>query len=98
MRLMPGEPEICAACDTFIMSMPVWHTGIPYCCEGCSAGGPCTCTYDADDGHKADADAVDALGLPFRSLPVTPGYEPAIASDRSGHLAGRRKVEAGVQR
>ena len=38
----------CATCEAEITGRPVFRAGTPFCCSGCVAGGPCTCSYDAD--------------------------------------------------
>ena len=59
--------QSCAACEGAIDATPFRIMGLAYCCEGCSRGGPCVCTYDAfDAGRLGDLDGVDGLGLPFR--------------------------------
>jgi len=35
----------CANCDIEIAWEPTIVGGLPYCCPGCAAGGPCTCEY-----------------------------------------------------
>ncbi len=36
----------CASCHAEIRTEPVFHVGLPFCCAGCVAGGPCMCSYD----------------------------------------------------
>ena len=38
--------EQCANC-AIELAWPAVHRagGLPYCCDGCAAGGPCTCDY-----------------------------------------------------
>jgi hypothetical protein len=36
----------CANCDFAIAGRPVFHVGLAFCCTGCVADGPCTCSYD----------------------------------------------------
>ena len=36
----------CATCDIDINGRPTIHVGLAFCCAGCVAGGPCTCSYD----------------------------------------------------
>ncbi len=47
---MEDEQLRCAACDVEIAGSAPMVTGGPYCCPGCARGGPCTCTYDDDQG------------------------------------------------
>jgi len=44
------EPRFtCASCEAEIRASVVFHVGIPFCCAGCVAGGPCVCSYDLDE-------------------------------------------------
>jgi hypothetical protein len=36
----------CANCDMELVGRPTIHVGVAFCCAGCVAGGPCTCSYD----------------------------------------------------
>lgn len=54
---------ICANCEEPVTGDVHYHNGEPYCCPGCIAGGPCTCTYrtpSAGDGAVRDDTAPDA--------------------------------------
>jgi hypothetical protein len=66
-RLSTTEPFTCANCDIEIAGPPTFHVGLPFCCAGCVAGGPCTCSYDRQrTGHAEPADVrhcVDIRGL-----------------------------------
>jgi hypothetical protein len=33
-------------CELEVRWTPVWRGVRPYCCDGCAAGGPCSCSYD----------------------------------------------------
>jgi hypothetical protein len=42
-----GQPRfICASCGVEIRGPATFHVGVAFCCAGCVAGGPCTCSYD----------------------------------------------------
>ena len=45
-RLNPTKPFTCATCEIAITGPATFHAGLPFCCAGCVAGGPCTCSYD----------------------------------------------------
>ena len=45
-RLKTTKPFRCATCEIEIAGRPTVHVGVPFCCAGCVAGGPCTCSYD----------------------------------------------------
>lgn len=36
----------CASCRVEIRGPATFHVGVAFCCAGCVAGGPCTCSYD----------------------------------------------------
>jgi hypothetical protein len=38
----------CTTCSLEIRHHPTFHVGLAFCCAGCVAGGPCTCSYDED--------------------------------------------------
>jgi hypothetical protein len=39
----------CVTCEFAVTGTPVFHVGLPFCCAGCVAGGPCICSYDEPD-------------------------------------------------
>jgi hypothetical protein len=45
-RLSTELPLTCVTCEIEIAGHPTFHVGMPFCCAGCAAGGPCTCSYD----------------------------------------------------
>jgi len=40
------SPPVCASCEVVVRWRPTRAGGLPFCCPGCAAGGPCTCSYD----------------------------------------------------
>jgi hypothetical protein len=44
--LSTNLPSTCATCEIEIVGKATFHVGLPFCCAGCVAGGPCTCSYD----------------------------------------------------
>ena len=50
-RLSTTKPYTCVTCEIEIAGPATFHVGLPFCCSGCVANGPCTCSYDrpADD-------------------------------------------------
>lgn len=56
-----ADAAVCATCEIEVAWPPIRRDGHSYCCEGCAAGGPCSCSYDqpakADSGSAADANA-----------------------------------------
>ena len=47
-RLSTTYPFTCVTCEVEIVGPATFHLGLPFCCAGCVAGGPCTCSYDRD--------------------------------------------------
>jgi hypothetical protein len=47
-RLSTTKPYTCVTCEVEIVGPATFHVGLPFCCSGCVAGGPCTCSYDAE--------------------------------------------------
>jgi hypothetical protein len=47
-RLNTELPFTCVTCEAEIGGPATFHVGLPFCCSGCVAGGPCTCSYDAE--------------------------------------------------
>ena len=39
-------PFTCVTCEAEIPHAPTFHLGLPFCCAGCAANGPCICSYD----------------------------------------------------
>lgn len=83
----------CVGCDAEFAWEPVRYAGLTYCCDGCSAGGPCTCSYDL---APVDPDAVDHLGLPFKARPAVAPAVPAPerAEVRRSELPAREVLAA----
>ncbi|MEO8207614.1 MAG: hypothetical protein ABI598_01170, partial [Chloroflexota bacterium] len=46
-----------------------FHVGLPFCCAGCVANGPCICTYDQEpiDGSRVHycLDVADPIATPI---------------------------------
>lgn len=50
-----GLTFTCATCETSAGPSPTFHLGLAFCCTGCAADGPCTCSYDFEDDDDRDA-------------------------------------------
>ena len=48
------RPFTCVSCEGQIVGNVEFHVGLPFCCAGCVAGGPCTCSYDVDQLRRRD--------------------------------------------
>jgi hypothetical protein len=59
-RSSKRSPFICVTCELGIVGKAVFHVGLPFCCAGCVAGGPCTCSYDLDLTDDERAGSPDA--------------------------------------
>ena len=54
----PTEPTFsCVTCEAEIVGRPTFYVGLPFCCAGCVANGPCTCSYD-DEPESSNAAVV----------------------------------------
>ena len=47
----------CTTCRGEIRHRPTIHVGVVFCCAGCVAGGPCTCSYDEEPEVAAAPEA-----------------------------------------
>ena len=77
-RLSTEYPFTCVTCELEIVGNAVFHVGLPFCCSGCIAGGPCNCSYDQEviDHERAG----DSTAL----------RQPTLADDRRGLAHARR--------
>jgi hypothetical protein len=57
-RLSTTKPYTCVTCEVEIVGPATFHVGLPFCCSGCVAGGPCTCSYDPEPDSPADGGEV----------------------------------------
>jgi hypothetical protein len=62
-RLNPTKPFTCVTCEIEIAGPPTFHVGLPFCCAGCVAGGPCTCSYDDAPSDKEVRHCLDIKGV-----------------------------------
>jgi hypothetical protein len=62
-RLFTEEPFTCVTCEFEILGHPVFHVGLPFCCAGCAADGPCMCSYDEVEVPAAER-ATMRVGIP----------------------------------
>ena len=59
-RLSTEYPYTCVTCEAEIRGRAVFHLGLPFCCSGCAANGPCNCSYDEETPEPADRTEVRA--------------------------------------
>ncbi len=62
-RLNPTKPFTCVTCEGEIAGPPTFHVGLPFCCAGCVAGGPCTCSYDDEPTDQEVRHCLDIKGV-----------------------------------
>jgi hypothetical protein len=105
-RLSTKPPFTCVTCEATIPGSPVIHLGLPFCCAGCVAGGPCICSYDDeatdderaghhDDNHVQPEYATRRYSRDGREAqpepaPVRAAVGQALADDVRGVAAARR--------
>jgi hypothetical protein len=61
--LNPTKPFTCVTCEIEIAGPATFHAGLPFCCAGCVAGGPCTCSYDVPPNAHRIRHCLDIEGL-----------------------------------
>jgi hypothetical protein len=71
----------CDSCDIELGAEPVRLSGRSYCCDGCSAGGPCYCTYEE----------------PLARLPRNGHSDPLVASEIMGKALGTPHGDPGAK-
>ena len=77
-RLSTECPFTCVTCEAEIAGTPVFHVGLPFCCSGCVADGPCNCSYDEETSvHERAGDQATFS-------------QPALAHDDRGLALARR--------
>ncbi len=85
-RVNTPEPFTCVTCEIEIAGPPTFHVGLPFCCAGCVANGPCTCSYDRVAGDVTVRQLLEADLAPTNSAPRP--VRAARASSASGSVAG----------
>jgi hypothetical protein len=60
--LSTTPPFTCVTCEIEIAGPVTFHLGLPFCCAGCAAGGPCTCSYDFDPADARIRHCLDVQG------------------------------------
>ena len=68
-------PFTCVTCEIEIAGPVTFYVGLPFCCAGCVANGPCTCSYDdvADDASRSADDVTVRHCLDIESAVSTEG-------------------------
>lgn len=77
-RLPTTKPFTCGTCEFEIAGSATFHVGSPFCCAGCVAGGPCTCSYDSSAKETAIRHCLDIeSGLGDPAATQHPEQRPA---------------------
>ena len=76
-------PFTCVTCEIEIAGPVTFYVGLPFCCAGCVANGPCTCSYD----QVADDRGAPADGTSVRHCLDIEAAASGAAFDRSGEEA-----------
>ena len=70
----PSQPPfICVTCEAEIRGRPTFYVGLAFCCAGCVANGPCTCSYDDDPAEPAASPTETMTPAIVRELVGAPG-------------------------
>ena len=68
-RLSTSRPFTCVTCELEIVGSATFHVGLPFCCAGCVANGPCMCSYDQEAIDEARVrhclDLADPIDIPI---------------------------------
>ena len=67
----PQPPFNCVTCEAEIHGRPTFYVGLPFCCAGCVANGPCICSYD--DAIEPAPSGEPATPILVRELVGAPG-------------------------
>jgi hypothetical protein len=79
-------PFTCVTCEIEIAGPVTFYVGLPFCCAGCVANGPCTCSYDDVTDVADDAVAPAGAATVRHCLDI----ETAVSNDtfdRTGEAA-----------
>ena len=69
-RLSTTDPFTCVTCEAVITGPPTFHVGLPFCCAGCVANGPCSCSYDREPAVDTQLSSRGDLPAPVASGPA----------------------------
>jgi transcription elongation factor GreA len=71
-----SDPVSCASCELEIGWQPISRGHECFCCDGCAAGGPCTCTYD----EVTAPEVVMSVQFSSRTIAAPSGRIPMTAA------------------
>ena len=75
-------PFRCVTCDIEIAGLVTFHVGLPFCCAGCVANGPCTCSYDEPVEQATVVRHCLDIETAFTTVAAEPGGEEVLATRR----------------
>ena len=82
-RLSTALPFTCVTCEVEIVGPATFHIGLPFCCAGCVANGPCICSYDDEPDGELEGEATDSRVRHCLDVAT------ALERDEAEALAGR---------
>ena len=89
MRAVDAPTFTCTTCEGVVRGEPVFHLGLAFCCAGCVADGPCTCTYDPPVAPRKHHDRTAPIALgdwtdepDEPGIPVNPPLHEPVPGDQ----------------
>lgn len=93
---MNGEPSSweCVTCESRFEWAPVIHLGLAFCCDGCVAGGPCSCSYDESPDRSAGSDALVVAWRIAGPVPMTAEARRHLVAERASLQTALEQADA----
>ena len=89
-RLCTELPFTCVTCGIEIRGTPEFYVGLPFCCGGCVANGPCICSYDEKGRDSAPvADRTDVAPSAVVEADTSAAAEATPEAEEALVLSGR---------
>lgn len=88
------SPFTCASCESTFDWPPLFYRNATFCCAGCAAGGPCSCSYDRHDADARNGEHVPMVAHEWERLTV----EAAMLRRQLALAMERRHEEFGIPR
>jgi hypothetical protein len=84
----------CTNCEAAIHGSVTFFVGLPFCCAGCVAGGPCTCSYDPEPMfvHRTSGPVSEhaATSVEAAAVPAPRGLEAATEDEVAVTVSARQ--------
>ena len=74
----------CDSCDIELNTDPLVVRGRAFCCEGCSEGGPCACTYEKENSRHPRNGHSDPVVSDMLLRATNPDYDVSRDHRREG--------------